>query len=208
MAPAQAAPAVAAAPAPQPVAQPATPPAGVGAAPPVASTLQQAQDVVNGFQSLVTQAKQLRQVTQQLSQVFGAETGLGAVEPEPEPEPEPEAAPTPELEWDTIPVPNTEFFGHPAMFTPNKKTGKIDWTGVVVSNPGIVEQGIAIAGKLADAAQEFAKRATPGTVGAPGVGAAHVVNEIPANAQPANVSPPAPQQQSYAPPPPTGFPSV
>gem|GEM_PF-4066041 len=96
--------------------------------------------------------------------------GFGAqAQEQPEPEPEPEPA-GPELPFEVVPVEGAELFGHKVMYTPNKKTGKLDLEGFAMSNPGVLEEGAKLVGVAFEAIGTFAKKAAA-AASQPGVGA-------------------------------------
>ena len=71
-------------------------------------------------------------------------------------------------------MPGTTLFGHPAKYTPNRRTGKIDAMGFVMANPGVMEKGAELAGAAVEALTTLAKKAAPSigsAVAQTGVGA-------------------------------------
>lgn len=190
-------PAAAHVPAPQPVPAPApapaaaTQPVGVGATP-FNAAAEQMQAMVMELQSGILK-RVVKVAGDQIQAAFsGAQaTGLGGAEEE-DPEPPP-AAPEASLPFEVVPVPDTSLFGHPVKYTPNKESGKLDFEGFVMSNPGVLEEGAKLAGVVVDAIGNFAKKAASATVGThaaqaaqqlpAGVGHAQVVDSVPEGAQ-------------------------
>ena len=183
---------VAPAPAPAPTAR-----AGVGAA----------QDPISGvetqFRSMVAdmQSSVMKRVAREMQNALsGVQTGLGQAEEEPEPEPPPEPQST--LPFDVIDMPGQDLWGHPLKYAASKETGRIDLEGFVMSNPGVLEKGAEVLGALVEIGSTFAKRAAQATtmtrpggaqlpaagVGQSSASQAHVVENIPDEAQPAATS--------------------
>jgi hypothetical protein len=201
----------AAAPPPRPAPAPAPAPAPVAAAPVAAPQpavgvgavpTDPARVLVDAVRSYARNGKALKEALNEVQEAFGSGfAGLGSSEAGEAEEPEPPAAdPGPQLPFEIVAVEGAELFNHPVKYTPNKKTGKLDLEGFVMSNPGVLEEGAKLLGVAVEAVSTFAKRAAATTAGSSavqqpalpsGVGSApaHVVSNIPDSAQQASATP-------------------
>lgn len=176
----------------QPVAQPAPEAARPAGAAPARAGVGATPVIANPLEAVMTRihTRVARNIessfNRQIEEVF---SGLGAATQAEEPDPTPTTPPEDdkaELEYDIIEVPGTTLFGHPAKYTPNRRTGKIDAMGFVMANPGVMEKGAELAGAAVEALTTLAKKA------APSIGSA--VAQTGVGATPPQYTPAPPQQ--------------
>lgn len=161
-------------------------PGGAGLGSPFAGFAQQAHEMKRAFGAM----RSLRDDIDNMLGDMSAEPEPSAAETPPQGAAIEKPEPEPELPFEVITVPDTKLFGHDAKYTPNKRTGKIDVEGFVMSNPGVLEKGFELLGAAVDGIKTLATQAAKHSGQAPHQQPqqpAHVVREIPAAARDASV---------------------
>jgi hypothetical protein len=166
--------------------KPGMPGVGVAGTPPPtpASATNELHAGINAFRTFVGLGKELRHLAKELNNDFGE--GAGGADEEPqqliaEPVVTP-PSPEDKLPFEVVPIPETDFLGHPAKYAIDKETGGFSREGFFMANPGLAEKAIEVGGKLVEALSRIGKG------GAPQQAAAEVVREIPRGAVDAGVA--------------------
>lgn len=108
-------------------------------APVPAVPAQQPQSRFGHIRQLLDEVRLIKSFATEVDTLFGAPGTLGAPAEVVE---EPEKATTP---FETVEIPGATLFGRPLQGAINKETKNIDWQGVALSNPQLIEKGVELA---------------------------------------------------------------
>jgi hypothetical protein len=176
----------------------AAPVAAAPAAPPPVDQVAQAQAGISNLRSLFAVAKELKGLGGMFGTVFGGGDASGGDAIAAEPVDTAEEA----LPFSLNALPDTKWGnGTPVNIPVNRATGEVEWDPKVIlmSNPKLAEDIIGVGNRIAETVMSYA-RSVPQVEAAPTqTQQAQVVDNIPANAAPANArpAPPPPPKRTF-----------